>query len=148
VPSSIAKLGYELSLKAIEEQESRLGDLRGRAGTLLAAASIAASFLGGQSIRAGDLSIVGALALVAYLVCVGACIKVLLPHRLVLAFRGSVLVKAAREAAVADVDEALVAAMDWIERFVDGNRGQLDQLGRWYTIACLALGTEIVLWVV
>jgi hypothetical protein len=67
MPASVAELGYELSLKAIEEQESRLGDRRGRAGTLLAAASIATSFLGWQSIRAGDLSILGVLAVLAYL---------------------------------------------------------------------------------
>jgi hypothetical protein len=146
MPSSVAELGYELSLKAIEEQESRLADIRGRTGTLLAAASLAASFLGGQSIGAGDLSTLGVLALVAYVACVGACIKVLLSHRLVLAFRGSVLVDAAREAAVPDVDEALEAATGWMERFVDRNHAQIDGLSRWYTGACLALGTEIVLW--
>jgi hypothetical protein len=75
-------------------------------------------------------------------------LRVLLPHRLVLAFRGSVLLKAAREATVADVDQALEATTDWIERFVEGNRAQLDGLSRWYTAACLALGAEIVLWLV
>jgi hypothetical protein len=72
---------------------------------------------------------------------------VLLPHRLVLAFRGSVLVKAAREATVAVADEAMEAATDWIEHFVEDNRTPLNDLSRWYTAACLALGAEIVLWV-
>jgi len=72
MPTSIAEAGYELSQNAISEQNERLGELRGRTATLLAAASLAASFLGGQSIRAGDLGVVGVLALIAYLVCVGA----------------------------------------------------------------------------
>jgi hypothetical protein len=100
VPASLAEAGYDLSLKAVEEQESRLADLRSRTGTLPAAASLAASFLGGQSIRTGELRFLGVLAIVAYVACVAACIKVLLPHRLVFSFRGSVLVRAAREAAV------------------------------------------------
>jgi len=52
MPSSIAAAGYELSQSAIDEQNERLGELRGRTATLLATASLAASFLGGQSIRA------------------------------------------------------------------------------------------------
>ena len=146
MPGSVAEIGYELSLKAVEEQEARLGDLRGRAGTLLAAASVAASFLGGQSGRVGTLPLLGVLAVLAYVCCVGACIKVLLPHRLVFAFRGSILVRAARQATLTNVDDALVTATDWIERFLDANRAQLDGLSVWYTAACLALGLEIVLW--
>ena len=146
MPASMAEAAYDLSLKAIEEQESRLTDLRSRTGTLLAAASLAASFLGGQSIRTGELQHLGVLAIIAYVVCVSACIKVLLPHRLVFSFRGSVLLQAAREASVEQLDDALEAAMGWIERFIDLNRSQLDALTRWYTGACLALGLEIVLW--
>ena len=144
----MAEAAYDLSLKAVEEQESRLTDLRSRTGTLLAAASLAASFLGGQSIRTGELQLLGVLAIIAYAICVGACIKVLLPHRLVFSFRGSVLLHAARTAAVEELEEALEAAMGWIESFIDSNRSQLDALTRWYTGACLALGLEIVLWLV
>jgi hypothetical protein len=86
------------------------------------------------------------LAIVAYVGCVGACIKVLLPHRLVFSFRGSVLLDAAREAAVEELEDALESAMGWIESFIDVNRSELDALTRWYTGACLALGLEIVLW--
>ena len=109
MPSSIAEAGYELSQSAIDEQNERLGELRGRTATLLATASLAASFLGGQSIRAGDLGVVGVLAVVAYLACVGACITVLLPHRLVFSFRGSTLIETAREAQ-ADLEDTLEVA--------------------------------------
>jgi hypothetical protein len=145
MPSSIAEAGYELSQGAISEQNERLSELRGRTATLLAAASLAASFLGGQSIRAGDLGAVGVLALIAYLVCVGACITVLLPHRLVFSFRGSTLIETAREAQ-ADLEDALEVATGWFEDFLEDNRIELERLTRWYTTACLALGAEIVLW--
>ena len=145
MPSSIAEAGYELSQSAIVEQNERLGELRGRTTTLLATASLAASFLGGQSIRAGDLGVVGVLAVVAYLACVGACITVLLPHRLVFSFRGSTLIETAREAQ-ADLEDTLEVATGWFENFLEDNRIELERLSRWYTIACLALGAEIVLW--
>ena len=145
MPSSVAEAGYELSQSAISEQSERLGELRGRTGTLLAAASLAASFLGGQVIRAGDVGVVGGLALLGYLVCVGACIKVLLPHRLVFAFRGSALIDAARETGN-DLEATLEAATGWFEAFLEDNRIELERLTRWYTIACLALGAEIMLW--
>ena len=106
----------------------------------------ATSFLGGQSIRAAEFKLLGGVALVAYFGCVGACIKVLLPHRLVFSFRGSVLLQAARDAGVEELEDALESAMSWVESFIDANRSELDALTRWYTGACLALGLEIVLW--
>jgi hypothetical protein len=36
--------------------------------------------------------------------------------------------------------------MAWVESFIEGNRSELDALARWYTGACLALGSEIVSW--
>ena len=145
MPLSIAEAGYELSQNAIDEQNERLGELRGRTATLLATASLAASFLGGQAIRAGDIGVLGGLAIVAYLICVGACITVLLPHRLVFSFRGSTLIEAAREAQ-ADLEAILEVATGWFENFLEKNRVELERLTRWYTVACLALGAEIVLW--
>ena len=145
MPTSIAEAGYELSQSAISEQNERLSELRGRAGTLLAAASLAASFLGGQAIRAGDISVLGGFAVAAYLLCIAGCIKVLLPHRLVFSFRGSTLIEVARQAQ-ADLDETLEVATGWFETFLEDNRIELEKLTRWYTLSCLALGGEIVLW--
>ena len=79
--------------------------------------------------------------------CVGACIAVYLPHRLVFSFRGSALIQAARESQ-AELDQILEVATGWFEDFVDANRLELERLTRWYTIACLALGAEILLWLV
>ena len=148
MPESIAEAAYELALRAIDQQERRLNELRSRTGTLIAAASVAASFLGAQAARSSDLDLAGGLAVVGYLVCVGAALYVLLPHRLVLEFRGSALLNAVAEVDHVTVEEALRAASGWIERFHERNRGELQHLSRWFTVACAGLGFEIVLWIV
>jgi hypothetical protein len=46
---SIEQLSFELTASALGEQERALSGLRTRAGTVLAAASIAGSFLGSSA---------------------------------------------------------------------------------------------------
>ncbi len=48
----------------------------------------------------------------------------------------------------ASVEEVLRVASGWIERFHEGNRDELSRMARWYTVACVALGIEIVLWTI
>jgi hypothetical protein len=85
VVSDTNRLAYELSRSALTDQSERVSDLRTRAGTILAAASIAGSFLG---VTNGGIDTLAALALLAYLVSVGAAVSTLLPHRLATEFRG------------------------------------------------------------
>jgi hypothetical protein len=54
------------------------------------------------------------LALLAYVICVGACIYVLLPHELVTEVRGSVLLNTSREVKATD-DEVFETAVTWLE---------------------------------
>ena len=49
--SSLAQLSYNAALRALDGQERGLEELRARTGTLLAAASLVASFLGAQTIQ-------------------------------------------------------------------------------------------------
>ena len=148
MPDSVGEAAYDLALRAIEQQERRLNELRSRTGTLIAAASVAASFLGSQAAKVDRLDAAGGLAIVGYLVCVVAALYVLLPHRLVLEFRGSAMLNVADAVAGASVEEVLRAASGWIERFHEGNRDELQRMARWYTVACAGLGAEIVLWTV
>jgi hypothetical protein len=55
-------------------------------------------------------------------------------------------VRTAHDAGVNELDDALAVATGWIETFIEANRQELAALARWYTIACLAVGLEIVLW--
>jgi hypothetical protein len=78
--SSLAQLSYDAALRALDGQERGLEELRARTGTLLAAASLVASFLGAQTIqRTNALETIEALALIALGVSVGAYTYVLLP---------------------------------------------------------------------
>jgi hypothetical protein len=142
VVSETNKLAYELSRAALRDQAERLSDLRTRAGTLLAAASIAGSFVG---VTRGTIDTLALLALVAYLVSVGTAVYTLLPHELTTEFRGSALLRVAREADATD-DEAYEAAVNWLERIRGDNVGMLDTLARWYVASAVALGIEVVLW--
>jgi hypothetical protein len=144
VANSVEELAYDLATRAIADQERRAADLRSRAGTLLAAASIAGSFLATKS-AIGGLDALAVLAVIAYAACVAASIYVLLPHRLVFAFRGSVIAQTA-SSVHADLREAHQAAAMWIESYVEENRVKLDDLTRWYTAAVIALGVEVLLW--
>jgi hypothetical protein len=138
------KLALELSRSAVQDQAARLSDLRTRAGTLLAAASISGSFLG---VTHGTLDTVAVLALIAYLVSVSAAIYTLMPHKLSTEFRGKVLLEVSREAEATD-EEAYEAAVGWLEVTRGENAGVLDDLTRWYVAAAVALGVEVVLWIV
>jgi hypothetical protein len=138
------KLALELSRSAVQDQADRLSDLRTRAGTLLAAASISGSFLG---VTHGTLDTVAILALVAYLVSVGAAIYTLLPHKLSTEFRGTVLLRDSRKVEATD-EEAYESAVRWLEVTRGENAAVLDDLTRWYVVAAVALGVEVVLWIV
>ena len=61
------QLAYELSLRSLSQQESVLNELRERTGTLLAASSLVASFLGARAIGEG-LGWATVVALIAFAV--------------------------------------------------------------------------------
>jgi hypothetical protein len=142
MPDSVGHLAFELSRDSVTEQEKRLSDLRSRAGTILAAASIAGSFL---ATKQGAVDTTAVLAIIAYVACVSAAIYVLLPHELVLEFRGSVVNKIEEELG-GGLEAAYEAVTGWLEDFHRDNRAKLDVLGRWYTASCAALAIEVVLW--
>ena len=77
--SSLEELAYEVALRALEKQERVLDELRARTGLLLAASSVAASFLGGRAIDDGNAIFVW-LALGAFAATVLGCVFVLVPR--------------------------------------------------------------------
>jgi cytochrome c-type biogenesis protein CcmH/NrfG len=76
----LAELSHEAAVRALDLQERGVEQLRARTGTLLAASSLTASFLGAQAIRRGhSIGTLAALALVALASSIVLCIYVLLP---------------------------------------------------------------------
>jgi len=86
VAESIEQFGFELAASALAEQERALTGLRARAGTVLAAASIAGSFFGAKTSHS-SLDFWGVIGMIAFALSVGSAIWVLLPHAFVFAFR-------------------------------------------------------------
>jgi len=76
----LAELSYEAAVRALDLQERAIEQLRARTGTLLAASSLIASFLGAQAIqRANGLDTLGTLALISLISSICLCVYVLLP---------------------------------------------------------------------
>ena len=144
---SIEQLSFELTANALAEQERALSGLRARAGTVLAAASIAGSFLGAKTGH-GSLGAWGVLAMISFALCVGSAIWVLLPHALVFAFRGEALLAESDHRGVQDVTEAYRSAGIWIEPHLQANRDKIAWLSNWLAVSCALLAVEVILWTI
>lgn len=143
--ASIEQFSYELTAKALAEQERAAGALRTRAGTVLAAASIAGSFLTTKA-SGGSLDGWAIAALVTFALCLASSTWVLLPHEFVFAVSGQALLGEADQFGVRDVSEAYRAATMWIEPYLGRNREQLSRMSGWFTVSCILLAAEVVLW--
>ena len=73
------RLAYETALRGLDKQEELLGELCSRTGVLLAAASLAASFLGTDAFQDPSSVVLVALALVAFITSIGASVYILTP---------------------------------------------------------------------
>jgi hypothetical protein len=147
VAASIEEFSYQLTIEALREQERAVAALRTRAGTVLAAASVSGSFLG-TKVSHGSLDVWAVLALIAFVLCVAAAIYVPLPHQLVFAFRGQALLAASDHEGIDDVTEAYRAAGIWIEPMLESNRNRIGDLSDWFSISCVLLTAEVILWTV
>lgn len=145
VAESIEQLSFELTVDALAEQERAVAGLRARAGTVLAAASIAGSFLGAET-RHGSLGAFSLLALVAFVLCMGTSVSVLLPHRLVFVAHGTRLL--GEEELLSDVTQAYRAAGKWIEPQLRTNTHEIARLSDCLAASCVLLAVELVLWTI
>jgi hypothetical protein len=144
VAQSIEELSYQLTADALAEQERALNALRARAGTVIAAASISGSFLG-TKLSHGSLDVWAILALLAFVLCLGTALWVLVPHELVFAFRGDALLAVSDHEGVEDVTRAYRAAGIWVEPYLDVNRDKIASLSDWFTASYALLACEVLL---
>jgi hypothetical protein len=144
--ATLEQRAYETALRGLEVQERTLAELRSRTGTLLAAASLTASFLGAQTVqhtsRIGPLEV---LALMALGASVFSCVYVLLPKRgLVFSINGGRLYEALVEVDdEAEVDRRLAY---WLEDYWRVNHSTVETLNRFFFIAAVALVLQLGFW--
>lgn len=140
---SIEQLGFELSASVLSEQERTVSGMKVSAGTVLGAASIAASLAAARF--DGLLDAWAVLAAITYVLCFATAILVLVPRELVLSFSGAELMADGDTERLASVSEAYRAASSWIEPYVLRNRRTIDRLADWLTVSCLLLSIEVAL---
>jgi uncharacterized membrane protein len=144
VSESIERLSFELSTAALAEQERALATFRTGAGTVLGAASVAASLLSARD--AGHrLDPWMGVALVAYALCAAVAIWVLLPRDLAFSFRGNELIVTSEALDVDDVVDGYRVACGWIEPHLEMNRSTLAGISQRLTWACMLLAIEVVM---
>jgi hypothetical protein len=142
---SLERLAYELSVSALRHQETSLTELRERTGTLLAASSIVASFLGARALDDGfgALTVFG---LLAFVLSVFTSVYVLFPKAsFIFALRGSVLF----EEELSDpggLDETYRRLAYWLEDYHDSNQTTIERLFLAYRAATFAVLLEVLLW--
>ena len=137
----VARVAYDESVRALEDQERELEQLRTRTGVMLATAAVAASFLAPSLHHTHDwLSI---LAAIAFVTAVSASLYVLAPKtKLVFTLNATSLYNAL--AGLDDRGEVYRRVADWQEGFWQTNRVKLESVTRWGTVAGIALFVEIV----
>jgi hypothetical protein len=145
--TALSVLSYETAVRALEVQERAVDQMRARTGTLLAVSSLSASFFGAETIQhAGGLGTLGALALVSLVASILLCIYVLLPKR---GFVFSLSGPAVYEQLFPHAEDELEVRRRltyWLEEFWQANEAKLEELGRFYFAAALALVAQLVFW--
>lgn len=120
--------------------------MRARTGILLAASSLTASFLGAQTIQhESGLSLLAGLALISLAVSVLLCVYVLLPKQV---FEFSLDAPQVYESLfdLRDDEEIRRRLAYWLEEFWQRNQERIEELGRYFFAAALALIAQLVFW--
>lgn len=141
---SFARLAYDAAVVGLEKQERVLDELRSRAGLLLAASSLSASFLGPTALDDGQpWLLAGALA--AFAVSVGGSIVVLIPRSsFTFSIFGATMYEELFEFRE-DLDEVYRRLAYDFDGFWEANDAAMQPLFSWFRRAAIALGTEVVL---
>jgi hypothetical protein len=145
--SALARLSYELSLRTLTQQESSLNELRARTGTLIAAASVVTSFLGGAAIARQGIDVWSVLALVAFVASIGLATWVLLPkEHLVFSVSGSALFEDEVKADIFEIGETHRRLAYWLDAYHAENEPKVSGLFVFYRWATGAMLVEVVFW--
>lgn len=144
MPAELPELSYQLTLRALDQQEVGLAELRARTNTLLAAAAVSVSFLGAPAIDRGGVSVWVVLGLIAFALTVALCLFVLIPTSLIFALNGPEVYEALYQH-VDDSAEVHRQLAYWLQSFHAANAPKLDKRRARFRDAALALGAQILL---
>jgi len=145
VATSLDQLAYDLSLRALNQQENLLNELRARTGMLLAATAVAASLIGGR-ILDGDSSIIDVLAMAPALVTLLLSVYVLAPKgHLTFAIDAPAAYEYFMENRI-ELPEAERDLAYWNREVWEENQIVIDGMIRLFRWACYALVGAVLAW--
>lgn len=146
-------LVLEQAQRAITQQQHDLDNLRARAGTLVAAASLVSGFLGAETLRDSSLPAPALVCLVVALVALAVALLaagyILHPRVWMWGIDVWALLRdyvEPAEQAPASLDELRRDLAWFMQRDVNRNNAQLTKLFRALTIGISAIGVEVVAW--
>jgi hypothetical protein len=142
------RLAHEEGLRAITQQQAVLDGLRGRAGTLLAVAALATSFLGGLALQGRRPSGYAWLAISLFLLAAAAVLYVLASQAgWRFRTRPSVIIREYVEGnPPAPVWEMHKQLAEHLEADFDANEEKMGRLFWALHVANIALAGEVVAW--
>jgi hypothetical protein len=144
VTADLARIAYEASLRSLDKQDELLTELRSRTGLVLAASSLAASFLGEPALDEGSRALAVA-ALVAFAVSVLASLYVLFPRRdVVVSLDGPTVYERLFEFSDDSAEVYRRLAYD-LDRFWEANDHTVRRLARAFALAIITLAIEVLL---
>ncbi|HEX7278628.1 MAG TPA: hypothetical protein VF255_03290 [Solirubrobacterales bacterium] len=138
------KLAYEAALRSLDKQEAYVEELRARTGVLLAASSLAASFLGQQAFQSPSPRGLVIVSLLAFVVSTGIDVFILMPKRdLVFAQKGEDLYQGLF-IAQGDMPRVYRSLTHRLDGFWESNDTKIGWLIWSFAIAAVALTVEIL----
>lgn len=149
-----AQIAYDASVRAIQDQAGVLDGLRTRAGTVLAAAALVSSFLGGQALRESthlELLSLTTAAICAFALSALLALLILWPFEFRFSLSARALLGAAAEhevegeTSVGELRRALALQLEW--RY-DDNARKIRWLLWAFEAAIVALVLEVGVWLV
>lgn len=143
---TLEELLYEMAVRSLDQQERHVAELRARTGTLLAAAALAATFLGGTAIDRAGVSPLVVPAIATLVLAVVLCMRILAPHPM--AF--SLNVRALHGLLALDCDDLRLVHLRLayrLDRVIADNQWSVDRLSASFRAASAALAAELAFWI-
>jgi hypothetical protein len=146
VSSEYERLAFEAAQRALDKQERLLEELRSRTGILLAAAALAASFLGREAFGGEPARGLAIAALASLVIAIGSSIYILVPKadRFVFAVVGSGLYEGLYDTRN-DLSEVYRRLAYDLDRFWEANDAEMQKLITTFRVAAVALVAELLL---
>lgn len=140
----LEKLVYEAALRGLDKQERLLEELRARTGVLLAATSLAASFLGQQAFQHPGSGVLAVIALTAFVTSISAGVFILVPNEDLYFSEGGSGLYQDLYGVRNDMAEVYRRLGYELDRGWESNNAIIVKLTRTYKLAASALIIEIV----